>query len=242
MYRHFLTVGRAASAALVVVFATAGMAKAQVGAQPPDVPRGVNPYGEYPHSWRFYEYPSASVGGPLLNPPIYMTSLNFPGVYGAFIYGPGGGLFPAPGPHTTSYQASYAPVFPNDTRAHLTVMAPPTAKIWFNGTLTQQTGEFRQFVTPPLTPGEPFHYNITAKWVNNVGQQRTLNRQVTVAAGNWLNVDMLAPPAAEMQAQPMPASPALPAQTPPVPAPRERQMQSGPLPGTQPMQRTVPQP
>ncbi|HZU34355.1 MAG TPA: hypothetical protein VFA18_00520, partial [Gemmataceae bacterium] len=122
MFQHWFSVSKGFAAALMVVLATVGMSRAQSGAAPPNVPRGVDPYGQYPHAWRYYDYPYAGVGAPLMNPPIFMTSINYPGVYGAFIYGPGGSMWPVPGPHETDYQAaygpSYAPVIPNDTRAH----------------------------------------------------------------------------------------------------------------------------
>lgn len=56
------------------------------------------------------------------------------------------------------------------------------AELWFNGVKTQQGGEKRNFVTPELTPGKVFSYEVRARWTEN-GQQFDQTRTIQVQAG-----------------------------------------------------------
>ncbi len=44
--------------------------------------------------------------------------------------------------------------------AHL----PEDARIWFQGQPTKQGGTFRQFISPPLTPGKSYTYTVRVEW------------------------------------------------------------------------------
>jgi len=75
------------------------------------------------------------------------------------------------------------------------VNVPANAVVYFDGTKTGQTGTARQFVTPPLAPGN-YQYAIRATWMEN-GQRQTQTHQVTVHPGDGVNVNFttkMAPP------------------------------------------------
>jgi uncharacterized protein (TIGR03000 family) len=79
-----------------------------------------------------------------------------------------------------------------DTVAHIQVIVPPDAKVWFNGSLTQATGSDREFASPPLVPGQDYNYDITAQWTEG-GQEVTQTRHVGVRAGAGVVVDFTRP-------------------------------------------------
>ena len=88
-------------------------------------------------------------------------------------------------PDTSDY---YTPA-PVDDSAHVNVMVPsPDAQVLFNGSLTQQTGTDREFVSPSLTPGQTYHYTIEARWNEN-GRVVDQTRSVPVTAGQTATVD-----------------------------------------------------
>jgi len=74
-------------------------------------------------------------------------------------------------------------------RAHIRVLVPQNAEIWFDDNKTQQQGHERVFVSPPLEPGKTFHYNIRAEF-NKDGQEQTVQRKVPVHAGDFFTVDL----------------------------------------------------
>jgi uncharacterized protein (TIGR03000 family) len=116
----------------------------------------------------------------------------------------------------------------------LDVRVPPSAQVWFDGTATHETGRTRQFISPPLQPGQEYTYTIRARWMQN-GRPVVMTKKVEVAANQHRTVDFLArtqlqPPNASTQPlQPAPKgnqprinnAPAHPAtNTPPAPAPK----------------------
>ena len=70
------------------------------------------------------------------------------------------------------------------------VRVPPEAELWFEGQKTSQTGPFREFASPSLTPGEEFVYEVRARWNEN-GQQVERTRKVRVHAGDRMLVNFL---------------------------------------------------
>jgi len=72
--------------------------------------------------------------------------------------------------------------------ANITIHVPnPDAKVWFDGTLTKQTGFERHFHTPPLQAGTS-KYTIRAQWDNGIdlGDQE---RVIEVFPGHSVTVD-----------------------------------------------------
>jgi uncharacterized protein (TIGR03000 family) len=86
------------------------------------------------------------------------------------------------------YEASYPAEAEYQTAdrgdiAHVTVHMPsPSADLWFNGTRMPERGTTRTFTTPPLTPGQEYHYTVRARWMQN-GRMVESTRTIPVFAG-----------------------------------------------------------
>ena len=74
--------------------------------------------------------------------------------------------------------------------AVIRVIVPPEAKLWFDGQTTQQSGSMRMFETPSLTPGQTFHYDVKAKWLDKDGKEVTRTKRVDVSANSRMTVDL----------------------------------------------------
>src|SRR5207245_641837 len=72
------------------------------------------------------------------------------------------------------------------------VVVPADAELFFDGDATTQTGTERLFVTPPLTPGTTFHYNLVARWKTD-GKAVEQKRTVDVTSGGRVRVNFLLP-------------------------------------------------
>jgi uncharacterized protein (TIGR03000 family) len=135
----------------------------------------------------------------------------------AYMYTPDGGSYPV------TEQAAQPPAdMPklDDNAVLIAVRVPDNAVIWFDGDKTTQTGTLREFITPPLEPGQRYTYEIKAQWVEN-GQEVFRTRKMDIYAGDRLMVNFLAPskntpPRPAPLKPPTPAPPA-PAQSAPVP-------------------------
>jgi len=76
--------------------------------------------------------------------------------------------------------------------AHIAVKVPADAEVWFGSGKTQLTGALREFVSPSLTPGKEYSYEIKARWIEG-GQEVVQTRRVDVGAGAWKAVDFTRP-------------------------------------------------
>jgi uncharacterized protein (TIGR03000 family) len=85
---------------------------------------------------------------------------------------------------------------PTDNLAHIEVRAPADAEIWFGSGKTTQTGSIREFVSPPLSAGHEYTYEVRARWNDN-GQEVVQTRRIDVSAGSWKTIDFTKPPPAE---------------------------------------------
>jgi uncharacterized protein (TIGR03000 family) len=150
--------------------------------------------------------------------PIFMTSLNYPGIYGSYANGLAVATsvnvapafqtvrenWPSDNPVGAPYfplQRSLAEVPFKDrvelrTRveslsrpALIDVFLPAEATLAFQGVSTSQTGAAREFQSPPLEPGRTYTYDVRATWKSDDGQEVTRNRRLTVRAGEHLEVD-----------------------------------------------------
>jgi uncharacterized protein (TIGR03000 family) len=97
-----------------------------------------------------------------------------------------------PVPYTSN---SYSPpadikqnTAPADTKAHVRLIVPADAVVWFDGDKTSQAGTAREFVSPPLTPGMEYAYEVRVRWMEN-GQPVDQTRTITVRAGSATAVD-----------------------------------------------------
>jgi uncharacterized protein (TIGR03000 family) len=100
----------------------------------------------------------------------------------------------APSRAVGAYQAFYPPPEASgfaDADANrpvwVTVRVPSDAAIWFGDTKTVQKGELRYFVSPPVSPGHDYFYEIKAKWTE-AGKEVVRIRHVSVRAGDLMNV------------------------------------------------------
>ena len=71
--------------------------------------------------------------------------------------------------------------------AHFTIEVPASAELFLEGVKTKQTGPSRVFVSPGLTPGQQYVYEVRARWIEN-GQPVEQTRNVVVMAGQRLTV------------------------------------------------------
>jgi uncharacterized protein (TIGR03000 family) len=88
--------------------------------------------------------------------------------------------------------------------ALINVRVASNATLTFDDQPTQQTGESRQFMTPPLEPGKNFSYTVHAKWQDG-GRDMDQSRKVSVRAGQQTQVDFNTAQAEGSQAGPEPA-------------------------------------
>jgi uncharacterized protein (TIGR03000 family) len=186
-------------------------------------------------------YPAYNEGS--VAPPIFMTTINTPGIYGAYSFGVAPLLFNreplfypaydprqvipaitvtvaplrdrttaagvstlsgAPGYATLSTIPAQSPrwpalttmVAPGDNVAHVVVRVPEDARLEFDGVAIEQAGRIRKFITPPLTPGRRYRYDIQATWTDK-GRAVAKDCQIIVCAGEKADVDFLRPDADE---------------------------------------------
>jgi uncharacterized protein (TIGR03000 family) len=101
-------------------------------------------------------------------------------------------------PPATGYQSFYpptteaAPSAPTGNTALINVWVPAGAEMWFGETRTNLTGSYRQFISPPLTPGKNYTYEVRARWTQN-GQVVDRTQTVAVQAGAKVDVDFTRP-------------------------------------------------
>jgi uncharacterized protein (TIGR03000 family) len=69
----------------------------------------------------------------------------------------------------------------------INVVVPANAEILFGNFKTSQQGTQRAFVSPPLTPGQDYSYDITARWQEG-GREVVRTRHITVHAGDVLSL------------------------------------------------------
>ncbi len=71
---------------------------------------------------------------------------------------------------------------------------PADAKLTIDGSPTVSTSQTRVFVSPDLTPGKTFHYELKATLVRD-GKTETVTKRVAVRAGADTRVRIEFPPA-----------------------------------------------
>lgn len=82
----------------------------------------------------------------------------------------------------------------------------PNAELWIDGTRATRQGATRQFISPPLTPGRRYSYDLQARWLEN-GREVMQTRRVIVEAGQQLAVDFTQPPRPGEEVPPRPGQP-----------------------------------
>lgn len=74
-------------------------------------------------------------------------------------------------------------------QAHIRVVLPANAELWFDGQKTAATGIVRDFSTPPITPGQDYSYQVRARWTDD-GHQVERTRNIDFRAGQEVVVDL----------------------------------------------------
>jgi uncharacterized protein (TIGR03000 family) len=82
---------------------------------------------------------------------------------------------------------------PVDNAIHLQLMVPENAQVLFNGAPTTQTGTVREFVSPPLTPGQSYTYHVTVRYTGADGRPVEETRDVVARPNDWFTVDFTQP-------------------------------------------------
>ncbi len=79
-----------------------------------------------------------------------------------------------------------------DLTAHVQVRVPADAEVWLGTGKTRQAGAVREFVSPPLVPGQEYTYEVRARWAEG-GKEVDQTRRIDVHAGSWKGVDFTRP-------------------------------------------------
>ena len=147
--------------------------------------------------------------------PIFMTSLNYPGVYGAYAMGVANNslyyrepmVYPRDNSAVVSAVSTTIPppyysspvmglrtatLAPATGTASVRVRLPADARLSFEGVPMAATGPDRLFESPALAQGQTYRYDIRAVWDEN-GREVVQTRSVVVRAGDRVNVDFTTP-------------------------------------------------
>lgn len=145
-------------------------------------------------------------------PPTYMTSINYPRIYGAYAYGPAPGriIYGLSQPPYSTQPTIYDTMVPTIatltsarilpvaaataglTTASVDVRVPANAEVRFDGQLTAEGGALRRFVTPPLQAGTAYTYDVSASWPA-AGGTTSRDRHIEFHAGDRVVVDFTLP-------------------------------------------------
>jgi len=95
--------------------------------------------------------------------------------------------YPTEGPEFFPYVPAVTAPAQMSTQIQLEV--PATAKVWFDGRLTTQTGAVRTFMVPPLAVGSRYQYAIHVEWQEGTHKEEA-NRNLAFNAGEAVNLDL----------------------------------------------------
>jgi uncharacterized protein (TIGR03000 family) len=233
---------------LIWGFAGALLLTAPLQAQPPGQGLGRGPYtsrGPVVYGpLTFYGAPATEIDSPLrragdnggsvsyytsADSPIFLTSINFPGVYGSHTIGVAARNY-KPSTRLTYYPPAEGLVLrdPNPSVlnrtsvervrpvnvATLTIRVPTDdTELYLQDTRMTKTGTVRDFVTQPLLTSRDYTYDIRAAWDDKNGRSHVSERHLTVRAGDKIDVDMTGRPS-----------------EPPPEEPKQRTLRTSPLP------------
>jgi uncharacterized protein (TIGR03000 family) len=148
-----------------------------------------NPYGYYPG---YYRYPNRdtqiNVNYPSASQPVYRERDN--GNRKAAEQKQRIQEF-SPSGKSVAPEVGPAPA-EKDAPAAIEVHVPANAEVWIDGAKTKQQGSKRAFVSPTLTAGKDYVYEIRATWRED-GREQKETRRVTFRAGAQVSVDFTKP-------------------------------------------------
>jgi uncharacterized protein (TIGR03000 family) len=158
----------------------------------PSVWGAMYPYSYYNPGWTPYSYyrPGLTSSFPYTANPLY---------YSGPIYLSGFASSDPPRTRATLYPAIFLPseetvraalAGDSEPRARLDIRVPTAdALIYLDNVLTKQTGLTRSFFTPKLNPASKYTLQVRVVFRDAAGQERTLQRQVHLRAGDTRQLD-----------------------------------------------------
>jgi uncharacterized protein (TIGR03000 family) len=122
--------------------------------------------------------------------PMYSSDYSYPS-YSGYYGNPG--FYGSQGMRLGSPDYQYGSLSEDmKNRAFLNVRLPsPDAEVWVEGDKTRSTGQFREFMSPPLDPDKKYSYEIKARWMEN-GKEVTRTKKVSVRPNAPTMVDFTA--------------------------------------------------
>jgi uncharacterized protein (TIGR03000 family) len=134
-------------------------------------------------------------------PPIFYTSINYPGVYGSHTSG-----LVARTTRTWPRMRDYPPasgvvlegrrrlVDPEVSRATMRVRVPTLdTSLYLNGERTRGTGTTRDIDTSVLLGSRNYIFDLRAEWRDRDGRELVSQRRVTLQAGDNSDIDLVPP-------------------------------------------------
>jgi uncharacterized protein (TIGR03000 family) len=119
------------------------------------------------------------------------------GGYGTYLPYYGGGFGAASVPLMVNAAPATPPPAdtspPPDNAAHLQLLVPANAEVFFDGAITTQTGPTREFVSPPLEAGKVYDYRVRVRYFNSAGKPIDDARLIHVRANDWFRIDFTQP-------------------------------------------------
>jgi uncharacterized protein (TIGR03000 family) len=80
---------------------------------------------------------------------------------------------------------------PTTASAQIELEVPDEAEVYFDGEKTKQTGRLRRFLTPPLSAGGRYTYEVRVVWKEGEGE-RTETRRLSFGAGESVSASFRA--------------------------------------------------
>jgi uncharacterized protein (TIGR03000 family) len=96
---------------------------------------------------------------------------------------------------------------PAEEPAQISVRLPADAKLYIDEFQSLQTGPMRTLDTPPLKPGNKFHYTLRAEFERD-GRRTRVTKEIWVRAGQSIAVELGLPPGVGNPANPAKPKPA----------------------------------
>jgi len=80
-----------------------------------------------------------------------------------------------------------------DNKAHMLLLVPDNAEVWFQDQKMSRTGSEREFISPELTPGKSYTYKVRARYTKEDGKVVDDTRDIRVKANDKWSIDFTKP-------------------------------------------------
>jgi uncharacterized protein (TIGR03000 family) len=101
-------------------------------------------------------------------------------------------FYGAPAEGVTYSRSAYTPDAraTTDDRAHLRIVVPAEkAEVWIQGEKSEQDRSTQNYMSPPLTMGKKYYYEVRARWTDANGKTVEASREIPIYAGQPMTVD-----------------------------------------------------